>query len=280
MAVVANYACHPIVVGPDNDLITPDFPGVMKRVVEEATGATCLFLQGAAGDVGPIHGGAQYGIDEYKLLGQRLGHEVARVWGALDPTGRESRYEETLESGAPLAVYEYDHPDRPDLSLRSATSELRLPIKTLPAVKKLKAEYDEHSTRLQELRESDAPEAEIKHETMAAKRTSLRKELAERYEGQSHAEWELQVFAIGSEIAMVAMPGEPFVEIGMEIKENSPFEHTMFSGYSNFQHAYIPTPEEYDDRGYAVNTTPFMPDAAGVVVTETLASLEELHTGE
>jgi len=280
LAVVANYACHPITVGPDNDLITPDYPGVMKRVVEEATGATCLFLQGAAGDVGPIHGGAQYGIDEYKPLGRRLGHEVARVWGALDPTDREERYVETLESGAPLAVYEYDYPDRPDLALRSTTTELRLPLKEFRPVEELCAEFDEHTSRLQELRENDAPDEEIKQKTMESKRTSIRMNLAERYEGQTHAEWELQVFAIGDEFATVAMPGEPFVEIGMEIKAESPFEHTMFSGYSNLQHAYIPTPEEYDDNGYEVNTTPFTPDAAGVIVDEALATLEELYAEE
>lgn len=280
LAAVANYACHPITVGPDNEVITPDFPGVMKRVVEDATGATCLFLQGAAGDVGPIRGGSKHGIDEYKPLGRMLGHEVARVWGGLDPTGREERYVETLESGAPLAVYEYDHPDRPDLSLRSTTSELRLPLKEFRPISELEAEYDEHTSRLQELRNNEVSDEKLKQETMAAKRTSLRKELAMRYEDQTHAEWELQVFAIGDTIAMVAMPGEPFVEIGMEIKDNAPFEYTMFSGYSNLQHAYIPTPKEYDDGGYEVNTTPFTPDAAGIIVDETLTTLNRLHVGE
>ena len=32
------------------------------------------------------------------------------------------------------------------------------------------------------------------------------------------------------EIALVAMPGEPFVEIGLAVKQQSPFRHTFFSG--------------------------------------------------
>src|SRR5690606_16781916 len=56
LAAVVHFGCHPITVGPDNDRITPDFPGVVKQIVAEATGATCLFLQGAAGDVGPVRG--------------------------------------------------------------------------------------------------------------------------------------------------------------------------------------------------------------------------------
>ena len=51
IAAVVGYACHPITVGPDNDLLTPDYPGALKRVVEQAIGATCLFLQGAAGNI-------------------------------------------------------------------------------------------------------------------------------------------------------------------------------------------------------------------------------------
>jgi hypothetical protein len=56
LATLINYACHPTIMGSPNRLITPDYPGAMKRVVEEAIGGKCLFLQGSAGDQGPLHG--------------------------------------------------------------------------------------------------------------------------------------------------------------------------------------------------------------------------------
>jgi hypothetical protein len=56
VATLVNYACHPTIMGPPNRLITPDFPGAMKRVVEAAVGGRCIFLQGAAGNVGPVQG--------------------------------------------------------------------------------------------------------------------------------------------------------------------------------------------------------------------------------
>ena len=56
LATVVNYACHPTTLAWDNTLISPDYVGAMREVVEQATGAPCLFLQGASGELGPREG--------------------------------------------------------------------------------------------------------------------------------------------------------------------------------------------------------------------------------
>lgn len=78
IAVVVGYACHPTILGPPNRVVTPDYPGVVRRVVEDATGAPCLFLRGAAGSV---HALVNYVGDPAvdRRLGAILGHEAARV---------------------------------------------------------------------------------------------------------------------------------------------------------------------------------------------------------
>ncbi|GAB7009073.1 neutral/alkaline non-lysosomal ceramidase N-terminal domain-containing protein [Halorubrum trueperi] len=276
LAAVANYACHPITVGPDNDLITPDYPGVVRQTVEESTGATCLFLQGAAGDVGPIHGVAKNGIDEYRPLGRRLGSEVARVWWSLDPRGREERYVETLESGAPLAVYEYDYDDRTEQSHKVVSYDLELPLSDFSPLNEVENDYEEKMAELHRLRESGARESKIQAQAMECRRAELRRGRVDTFGGQSDVIFELQVFTLGDSIAFVTIPGEPFVEIGMEIKARSPFEHTFFSGYSNEKHAYIPTFENYENGGYEVDTTPFTPNTASIVIEETLEVLQRL----
>lgn len=53
LAVVVHYACHPVVLGPDHVEYSADYCGEMARLVKEATGAECLFLQGACGDINP-----------------------------------------------------------------------------------------------------------------------------------------------------------------------------------------------------------------------------------
>ena len=276
LAAIVNYACHPITVGPDCDLVTPDYPGVVKRVVEEATGATCLFLQGAAGDVGPIRGVARHGLEEYERLGAILGHEASRIWWELEVPPRKERYSNTLESGAPLAVYEEEPIEEDDQGIRVATRRMQLPIKELPATELLEAELAAHVKRLDELRKTEAGEEAVIQETMQAKRVKMRADMARELEGQTHRTFEAQVFAIGDKIALVAIPGEPFVEIGLQIKEQSPIEHTLFSGYSNVGWAYIPVADAYPVGGYEVEVTPFSPDAAGIVITETLSLLEEV----
>ena len=56
VATFVNYACHPTTLAWQNTLISPDFPGAMRELVEQATGAPCVFLQGASGDLGPHEG--------------------------------------------------------------------------------------------------------------------------------------------------------------------------------------------------------------------------------
>lgn len=276
VAVLGHYACHPTTVGPDNDLITPDFPGVAKRIVEDTMSTTCLFLQGAAGNVGPIRGTARGGIDEYESLGRRLGHEIAQVSERLDPLNRATEYVETLESGAPLAVYDDRvSPTSPSVSIN--TSELTLPIKELPALEEVQECYTQAQERIDQLDHEDATEHERRTATMRAKRAKITRDLVSEFGGLSELTFELQIFQLG-DLALVAMPGEPFVETALRIKAESPFEYTFFSGYSNIGHCYIPTAQAYDDGGYEVDRTPVKAGAVDIIVQETLDQLRSLKT--
>jgi neutral ceramidase len=88
-AVLVNYACHPSVLGPDNLQYSADYPGAMKRYVEvQVPGATCLFVQGGAGDINPyrdkepVSGEAFQAVQE---MGQELGKTVVATLGRTRP---------------------------------------------------------------------------------------------------------------------------------------------------------------------------------------------------
>jgi len=278
IAAVVGYACHPITVGPDNDLITPDYPGIVKRVVEAATGATTLFLQGAAGNIGPVRGCARNGAVEYKVLGQRLGLAAAAAWSEIDPIPREYTYIGTLESGAPLGIFVDEMGEEPDRTIRVGIKTVQLPHREYEAPERLEAAYEANVARLQELRETDGDSNEIRRVTMESKRTSMRARLARDVNESPSREWELQAFTIGDDIALICGPGEPFVEIGLAIKEASPFSATWFGGYSNVGFAYLPWSDAYPLGGYEIEVTPFAPEAGHVLAEAAIDLLNEIRS--
>jgi hypothetical protein len=88
LAVLVNYACHPVVFGSDNLKYSADFVAVMASTVEKAfAGAPlCLFLQGGDGDINPYYATtplAQSAVAKRDWTGEQLGNEAGRVARAI-----------------------------------------------------------------------------------------------------------------------------------------------------------------------------------------------------
>ena len=84
LAILVNYACHPVVFGPDNLEYSADYPSEMRRYVEQemGSGAMTFFLQGAPGDINPYYDKTPLiqGAEEVmKQTGAKLGAEAVRV---------------------------------------------------------------------------------------------------------------------------------------------------------------------------------------------------------
>ena len=70
-------------------------------------------------------------------------------------------------------------------------------------------------------------------------------------EGRPH-EVEVQVITLGNEVAWIALPGEIFVELGLAIKQSSPFRHTFITELANGSIGYIPNQPAYLEGNYEV----------------------------
>ncbi len=107
MATVVNYACHPTTLAWDNTLISPDYVGALREVVEQATGAPCLFLQGASGELGPREGyvGDTAVADRN---GRQLGFAALSALTALPAAGTHFRYTGPIVSGATLGAWAHE----------------------------------------------------------------------------------------------------------------------------------------------------------------------------
>jgi neutral ceramidase len=79
IAHAVNFAAHPVMQSVKVLKFSADYPGALAELVEKETGAPCLFLQGAAGDLSPNpgeHAGPQ-------KFGQAVGGEVLALAKAI-----------------------------------------------------------------------------------------------------------------------------------------------------------------------------------------------------
>ncbi len=216
LAILINFACHPVIFGADNLEYSADFPGAVARTIRESFDSKplCLFLQGAAGDINPYHAVTPLKEDARRSCdqaGTELGQEAVRV--------ARNIHTDTSEEG------------RLDSVEDSLTFDLRWdPGKFRAALETFGKQFLENS----------APRIRSK--------------------------WELPVSTvlINRRIALMAMPGEPFVEFQISWRDRCPLRDCMLLGYTNGYFGYFPTIRAATEGGYgAVGATTWVEVGAG-----------------
>jgi hypothetical protein len=261
---IVNYACHPTVLGPGNRLISPDYPGSMRRTVEQVTGATCFFLQGAAGDMGPVETFVSDAAVA-RNLGTRLGLEAARVFLGLDARPVRKQLRGVIASGAPLAEYEEVLVEAPEPTLDLVSEPANLPVrdKFASIYEQAPALAIEARRELERLIAAGADESEVAAALQRMVRLELRAGRMERYRRARTLAVECHAIRLGNS-AIVAIAGEPYSAIGVEVRKRSPFPNTLVAGYLGGDMMYIPTAEAYQNPQVPmqVDNSPYAPEAA------------------
>jgi hypothetical protein len=94
--------------------------------------------------------------------------------------------------------------------------------------------------------------------------------------GRPH-EVEVQIIALGQDVAWISLPGEIFVELGLAIKAGSPFPHLFLAELANGSIGYIPNHKAYAEGAYEV-VSARCADGSGERLVETaLRLLGKLH---
>jgi hypothetical protein len=88
----------------------------------------------------------------------------------------------------------------------------------------------------------------------------------------------LQAIRLG-DTALCAIPFETLVEIGLELKQRSPFANTIVVSIANGYNGYLPTPNQHELGGYEtwLGTSRVQIDASVRIVDQLLDMLAELH---
>jgi neutral ceramidase len=87
---------------------------------------------------------------------------------------------------------------------------------------------------------------------------------------------EVQVFRLDADTAMVCLPCEIFVELGLEIKRDSPFKKTFVVEICNDRPSYVPTMKAFGEGSYEVTNARVKPGAGEMLVNAAVSLLKEL----
>ncbi|MBM4085253.1 MAG: hypothetical protein FJ272_10725 [Planctomycetes bacterium] len=259
VAALLHHTCHPVHGYPQR-YICPDWPGLWPAEVSKLLGGQCVALvaNGACGNVHHTnHLDPTYRADVHRFVAC-LTETAKRILPGLKPV-----------EATPL---------------KWASRTLRIPMRTLPpeevsAARKLLSDHPEPmwaSDRKDNIR-WDWVYALATLDLARQLDASLRVESL-RQERQSWYDYEIQALRVGG-LALIAWPGEPFVEAQLEVKKNSPAAHTFVAHMSNDSAGYQPTREAFQRGGYETRTANWSkldPCALEMVTAESKAMLGQL----
>jgi hypothetical protein len=242
VATVVNFAMHPDTTG--GTRISADYPGVLARLLAECKGPemVTLFANGCCGNINHIDvqwAARQSSPAEARRIGTVLAGDVCRIYPQLQP----------VPAGA----------------LRVRSDFVKLP---LPPV----SEQDVATAR-DVVRRVNDPKTMFLEKVKAYQALDV----AGR-QGRPH-EVEVQVIALGDQVAWVSLPGEIFVELGLAIKKGSRFPHTMIAELANGSIGYIPDRPAYAQGNYEVVSARCGEGSGELLVEAALRLLNELHPG-
>src|SRR3990172_5130761 len=81
IASILNFACHATVLSGANMMLSGEFPGAASRLLLEQTGAPCVYLNGACGNVNPVW--VKQDFDSVERVGQVIGGQALRMIGEM-----------------------------------------------------------------------------------------------------------------------------------------------------------------------------------------------------
>lgn len=240
IASYLNFAMHPTSVG-GGVKISADYPGVFSRLVAERHAPGMICLF-ANGCCGNInHGDYITGRRRSTLeLGTALADATTAVWPELKPM---STYKPRIRS------------EQVTLERRSVSDEQLAKAKNI-------------ASRMMTEKLGTVPMAEAVCvlESVAKKDQPL---LAE-----------VQVISFSDDLAIVSLPGEIFVELGLALKKASPFKHTLIAELANGSIGYVPNRDAYPQGNYEIVSARGAAGSGEKLIEVALRLLRDVKSGD
>ncbi len=255
--IAVNYGLHADTI--NGELLSGDFPVVMAQTLEKALdGVKCIFFNGAEGDVGSTNVHPQKGDmndTEISFDNEMKSPGMARFVGrAL--------------AGTVLQVYDKVHyVDVDEIKIASKYIDIPSNMPTpeeMPLARLYKQLHDED-------RDDEIPFKAMQLTTAVA--DACRKCRLEN--GPEFFNIRLTAIKIGP-VAYLGIPGEPFTDIGVEIKKAKGWNLIMPTALTNGNIGYFPMKSAYDEGGYEAKTSNFKAGVAEIIIKNAIELLNEI----
>jgi neutral/alkaline ceramidase-like enzyme len=244
LSTYVNFAMHPDTVG--GVQISADYPFTLAKLLGEYKGPdmVTIFANSTCGNINHVDVNwrdPQKGHPEAARIGTILAGEVLQRYKKLRP----------IHIGP----------------LRARSEIVKLP---LPLVKQEEIEEARRIAQIPAVTGTNQPKFLDRVKAYKVLDVAAR-------EGKPH-ELEVQVIALGNDVAWVSLPGEIFVEIGLAIKKASPFYYTFIAELANGSIGYIPNREAYAQGNYEVVSARCAEGSGELLLQSAIHQLKELHT--
>lgn len=282
LATIVNYACHTTTLAWQNTLISPDFPGAMREKIEQETGATCVYLQGTCGDLGPTDGfvGDPAIADRN---GRQLAHAALSALEAMGPPATDFCYQgPVISAGAALGPWAFE-PFTEERRARASyfaggAFAVDLPLKPKPNPAELQQQMEEWLARQQA--------ADERGDALEARNCGAHAERARRWlarltdlpEGTTYA-YHYSVHRMGDAV-WITCGGEPYSALQVELRRRFPHLALLISPLAgDLQVAYLLEKDRYGRGIYQEDPSILAPGCLETLTDSIAARVTELSAG-
>jgi neutral ceramidase len=258
-AILSNFALHLDTVG--GMKWSADYPFFVEQTLRKTVGPNVLsiFATGCCGDINHSNP-RRRDRNKSDFIGNAVGESIEQQLGKLTPLERSDLVVKSRVVQLPLQDATKDEVARSIQILDAAT-------------RKEKVEFLEHVTAYKRLILDELRHAEPYANTAEHITWGLSRSLAGVGETLPV---DVTVIALGQDAAIVTLPGEVFVELGLAIKRGSPFRTTLVIELSNcVETIYIPTRAAYAGGSYEVTNSTTQPGSGEMLVEAALGLLRE-----
>ena len=257
-ATIVNYACHPVSLGGGNRLLSPDYIGAMREVVERDTGgAMCVFMHGASGDLTPRRS-YEAKAEVADQNGRELGYAALSIIAGMFPPGQQLAYQGVEESGTPLGIWRLVPRDSISAELSGRFVSTEFPLLPFPSREELETQLAAATERfaIERLERSLARRAQI---------------------GDGpNSPFHFTVWRIG-EAFLVSTPAESYSKFQMDLRREFPDTTVAVLNLSDGTTTYLPLPESFGRDVYQARIAFYQPDALARVTKMAKDAILELQ---